>query len=83
MHALGPLIVLCALFGLAMGSFLNVVIYSTKLEAGDELVLIGRSTDIDTIRPAASGVDDPRHDSGRPHTKKVVQKRTNNQSDEA
>jgi H+/Cl- antiporter ClcA/CBS domain-containing protein len=36
---------------------------STKLKAGDELVLLGRSIDIDTIRAVASGVDDRRDDS--------------------
>ena len=30
---------------------------STKLQAGDELMLIGRSSDIDAIRVIAAGVD--------------------------
>ncbi len=47
---------------------------STKLEAGDELVLIGRSSDIDTIRAVASGVDGLHDDSGRPDTNNAAQK---------
>jgi hypothetical protein len=42
---------------------------STVLEAGDELVLIGRTSDIDTIRAIASGVDDLRGDSANPGSK--------------
>jgi chloride channel protein, CIC family len=41
---------------------------STKLEVGDELVLIGRSSDIDTIRAIASGLDGLRDDSAHPDT---------------
>ncbi len=41
---------------------------STVLEAGDELVLIGRSSDIDGIRAIASGVIGPRHDWVHPFT---------------
>ena len=36
---------------------------STKLEAGDELVLLGSSRDIDSIRAIAAGVDGQRDDS--------------------
>ena len=32
---------------------------STKLQAGDELMLIGRPSDIDAFRGIASGVDKP------------------------
>ncbi len=42
---------------------------STMLEAGDELVLIGTSSDIDGIRAIASGVDDPCGDSVHPDAK--------------
>jgi chloride channel protein, CIC family len=47
---------------------------STKLEAGDELVLIGRSSDIDAIRAIASGVDGLRDDSAHSDPKKTAQK---------
>ena len=46
---------------------------NTVLEAGDELVLIGRSSDIDAIRAIASGVDDLRGDSVHPDTKIITQ----------
>ena len=36
---------------------------NTKLQAGDELILIGRRSDIDAIRVIAAGVDDQRHNS--------------------
>jgi H+/Cl- antiporter ClcA/CBS domain-containing protein len=42
---------------------------TTVLEAGDELVLIGRSSDIDATRTIASGVDGLRCDSVHPDTK--------------
>jgi chloride channel protein, CIC family len=47
---------------------------STKLEAGDELVLIGTSSDIDDIRAIASGIDGVRDDSAHPDTKNTAQK---------
>jgi CBS domain-containing protein len=47
---------------------------TTVLEAGDELVLIGRSSDIDAIRAIASGVDDLRGDAVYPDTEIIAQK---------
>jgi len=47
---------------------------STKLEAGDELVLIGRSSDIDTIRAIASGVNGRRDDSAHSDTTHTAQR---------
>ena len=40
---------------------------STKLQAGDELMLIGRPSDIDAIRVIAAGVHQQRNDSEVPH----------------
>ena len=39
---------------------------STKLQAGDELVLIGRPSDIEAIRAIASGMGGRRDDSAHP-----------------
>ena len=52
---------------------------NTKLEAGDELVLIGRSSDIDTIRAIASGVDALRDVSAPSRNEEHCAERTNDQ----
>ncbi len=49
---------------------------STVLEAGDELVLIGRASDIDGIRASASGVSGPRNDAVRSEPGMPVQMET-------
>jgi CIC family chloride channel protein len=46
---------------------------STVLEAGDELVLIGRSSDIDAIRSIASGIDVLHRDSAQPDSEIAAQ----------
>jgi H+/Cl- antiporter ClcA/CBS domain-containing protein len=49
---------------------------STKLQAEDELVLIGRPSDIDAIRAIASGVDGRRDDSAHADTRNTKQQTT-------
>ena len=47
---------------------------STKLQAGDELMLIGRPSDIDAIRVIAAGVGGQRDDSAHADTKNIASK---------